>query len=496
MEKTSSPDSPTTKMPDAFVILFFVIIIAGVLSHVVTPGSFELTEVTKIIEGETQTHQLIKENSFQYADTDNTGVSWFASGGDVGLMNYAFEGLVSGDKWGSAVGVVAFILIVGGAFGIIMASGAINNGVLALIAKFQKADKLILPLLFVMFSLGGAIFGMGEEAIAFCIVLVPLIIALGYDSITAVLITYVATQIGFATSWMNPFSVAIAQGIADVPIMSGQEFRMVAWLVFTAIGLTFTLLYARKVKRNPEKSLSHMTDGFFRKQQAQIESRFEIADGLILALFFAGVGWVIWGVTAYQYYIPEIASQFFALGIGVAVLSKLFGRLSLNQASAAFQQGAKDLLPAALIVGMAKGIVLILGGDDVDSPSVLNSLLYQASLAIGDFSSATSALFMLLFQSVFNFFVASGSGQAAITMPLMAPLADLVGVSRQVAVLAFQLGDGLTNIVIPTSASLIGCLGVARIDWSVWIRFVWPLAAVLGTAAATTIVVAVLVGFS
>lgn len=488
--------TPATKMPDAFVILFFVIIIAGILSHLVTPGSFELTEVTKVVNGETQTRELIKENSFQYAESAESGASWFASGGDVGLMNYAFEGLVSGDKWGSAVGVVAFILIVGGAFGIIMASGAINNGVLALIAKFQKADSIILPLLFVMFSLAGAIFGMGEEAIAFCIVLVPLVIALGYDSITAVLITYVATQIGFATSWMNPFSVAIAQGIADVPIMSGQAFRMLAWLVFTLIGLTFTLLYARKIKHRPAKSLSHTSDAFFRNQQAQITARFEFADMLILLLFFVGIGWVIWGVTAYQYYIPEIASQFFALGIGVAILSKLFGRLTLNQASEAFQQGAKDLLPAALIVGMAKGIVLILGGDDVGSPSVLNTLLYQASLLIGDFSSATSALFMLLFQSVFNFFVASGSGQAAITMPLMAPLADLVGVSRQVAVLAFQLGDGLTNIIIPTSASLIGCLGVARVDWSVWIRFVWPLALVLGASAAGTIIVAVMVGFS
>ena len=485
-----------SRMPDAFVILFFVIIIAGVLSHLVTPGSFELTEVTKIVDGESQTRSLIKENSFKYAAESGSGASLFAAGGDIGLMNYAFEGLVSGDKWGSAVGVVAFILIVGGAFGIIMASGAINNGVLALIARFQKADNLILPLLFVLFSLGGAIFGMGEEAIAFCIVLVPLVIALGYDSITAVLITYVATQIGFATSWMNPFSIAIAQGIADVPIMSGQEFRMLTWLVFTMIGLAFTLLYARKVKRSPEQSLSHQTDAFFRNQQAGITAKFELADSLVLLTFFAGIGWVIWGVTVHQYYIPEIASQFFALGIGIAILSKIFGRLSLNQASEAFQQGAKDLLPAALIVGMAKGIVLILGGDDVATPSVLNTLLHHASLTIGDFSATTSALFMLLFQSVFNFFVASGSGQAAITMPLMAPLSDLVGVSRQVAVLAFQLGDGLTNIIIPTSASLIGCLGVARVDWSVWIRFVWPLALLLGATATGTVIIAVWVGFS
>ncbi len=489
-------NSAPSKMPDAFVILFFVIMLAGALTYIVPPGYFEQIEVTQIVNGESKTQTLIKEDSFQYHDTTSAGVALFADGGDVGILNYAFEGLVSGDKWGSAVGVVAFILIVGGAFGIIMSSGAINNGVLALIARFQHADNLILPVLFVLFSLGGAIFGMGEEAIAFCIVLVPLVIALGYDSITAVLLTYVATQIGFATSWMNPFSVAIAQGIAGVPLMSGQGFRMAAWLVFTSIGLAFTWRYARSIKQAPERSLSHATDVHFRQQQADIKAKYNGTDSIILLTFFAGIIWVIWGVTVHQYYIPEIASQFFTLGIAIALIAKLSGRMSLNQASSAFQQGAKDLLPAALIVGMAKGIVIILGGDDVTTPSVLNTILFHASNAIGDFGASTSALFMLTFQSIFNFFVASGSGQAAITMPLMAPLADLVGVSRQVAVLAFQLGDGLTNIVIPTSASLIGCLGVARLDWSVWIRFVWPLALLLGGTAAATILVGVAIGFS
>ena len=197
-------NSATSKMPGSFVILLFFIMRAGALTYIVPPGYFEQIEVTQIVNGESKTQTLIKEDSFQYHDTTSAGVALFADGGDVGILNYAFEGLVSGDKWGSAVGVVAFILIVGGAFGIIMSSGAINNGVLALIARFQHADNLILPVLFVLFSLGGAIFGMGEEAIAFCIVLVPLVIALGYDSITAVLITYVATQLGFATTWQNP----------------------------------------------------------------------------------------------------------------------------------------------------------------------------------------------------------------------------------------------------------------------------------------------------
>jgi uncharacterized ion transporter superfamily protein YfcC len=205
---------------------------------------------------------------------------------------------------------------------------------------------------------------------------------------------------------------------------------------------------------------------------------------------------VIWGVVAKGYYIPEIASQFFTMGVVIGLLAVLFRRLNVNQVADAFKQGAKDLLPAAMIVGMAKGIVIILGGDQADQASVLNTILFYAAQVIGDLPTVLSALLMLIFQSVFNFFIASGSGQAALTMPLMAPLGDLVGVSRQVAVLAFQLGDGLTNLIIPTSASLIGCLGVARVDWMVWAKFIGKFMLLMMALAASFIVIAVLINFS
>ncbi|AWL12245.1 uncharacterized protein HMF8227_01772 [Saliniradius amylolyticus] len=485
-----------SKMPDAFVILFFVVVIATVLTHIVPAGFFEVEQVTTVVDGKEQSRTVIQPDSYTLAEKGHSGASLFASGGGQGFFNYAFEGMVSGTKWGAAIGVVAFILVVGGAFGIIMQSGAVNNGILALIRRTQTADKLILPIMFLLFSLGGAVFGMGEEAIAFCIVLTPLVIALGYDAITSVLITYIATQIGFATSWMNPFSVQIAQGIADVPPMSGSGYRMAVWAVFTLAGLVFTLRYASRIKANPESSPSYDTDAYFRKQQdSGVEARFGKTDISILLTLLAGIIWVIWGVTVHQYYIPEIASQFFAIGVVVAAISKFAGRMSLNDASAAFQQGAKDLLPAALIVGMAKGIVLILGGDDPTSPSVLNTLLHYAGSAMAGVPETGSAVFMLAFQSIFNFFIASGSGQAALTMPLMAPLSDLVGVSRQIAVLAFQLGDGLTNIIIPTSASLIGCLGVARVDWAVWARFAWKFVLLMMGLAVGAVILAVMVNY-
>lgn len=483
-------------MPDAFIILFFIMILAALASHLVPAGAFTLLEPAPAAEGAAKVKSKIDPDSFTLHHDTGQGVPLFAEGGGIGFFNYAFEGLVSGDKWGSAVGVVAFILLTGGAFGIIMQTGAIHNGILALIARTRGMQYVFIPLMFTLFSLGGAVFGMGEEAIAFCIVLLPLMLALGYDAITTVLVTYIATQIGFATSWMNPFNVAIAQGIADIPLLSGSELRIAMWLVFTLFGVVFTLRYAARIKAEPERSLSFHSDQKLRAaHSAQAQSQYSQLDSLILLSFFAGLVWIIWGVTVRQYYIPEIASQFFTIGVVIAIIAVLGKRMSMNDAAEGFKQGAAELLPAALIVGMAKGIVLLLGGDNPESPSVLNTLLYYSGQLLGDLPAYLSAWLMLVIQSVINFFVASGSGQAALTMPLIAPLADLVGLSRQIAVLAFQLGDGLTNCIIPTSASLIGCLGVVRVDWSVWFRFVWRLQLWLFAIASAFVLLAVSIGY-
>ena len=483
-------------MPDAFVILFFVMILAALASHLIPAGSFDIIEVAAETDSAVKAKSRIDPDSFTLATDSSAGVPLFAEGGGVGFLNYAFEGMVSGNKWGSAVGVIAFILLTGGAFGIIMKTGAIHNGILALIEKTKRLEFVFIPLLFVLFSLGGAIFGMGEEAIAFCIVLLPLMLALGYDAITTVLVTYIATQIGFATSWMNPFNVAIAQGIAEIPLLSGADLRLVMWLGFTLFGVIFTMRYAARIKRDPESSLSFASDQKLRsQQQQQAVNSYSNIDSVILLAFFAGLIWIIWGVTARQYYIPEIASQFFTIGIVIAIIAVVGKRLRVNDAADGFKQGAAELLPAALIVGMAKGIVLLLGGDNPETPSVLNTLLYYSGQALGDLPAYLSAWLMLVIQSVFNFFVASGSGQAALTMPLIAPLADMVGLSRQIAVLAFQLGDGLTNCIIPTSAALIGCLGVVRVDWTIWLKFVWKLQLWLFALASIFMLVAVAIGY-
>jgi len=216
-----------------------------------------------------------------------------------------------------------------------------------------------------------------------------------------------------------------------------------------------------------------------------------------LLSLLATVLWVCWGVVSAGYYLPEIATQFAILGVGAACIGVAFrlNDLTANGAVDTFRKGAADLLPAALVVGLARGIVYLMGGDDPSQPSLLNTLLHGGSVALGDLPGWFAAWMMFLGQSVFNFFVTSGSGQAALTMPLMAPLSDLLGVSRQVAVLAFQLGDGLTNMIVPTSAALMGCLGAARLDWIEWLRVVLRLYIALFALASLFVMAAAVLGY-
>jgi uncharacterized ion transporter superfamily protein YfcC len=502
--KRMNKEQKAWKVPHTFIIVFFVVILAALLTYMVPKGQFETQEITYMKDGEEQTKTVLDSDSFSYVtDEDGNlvreGTSLFEPGGGAGFLNYVFEGLVSGDKWGSAVGVIAFILIIGGAFGIIMRTRAIEEGILKVIDRTKGKEVLIIPIMFFLFSLGGAVFGMGEEAIAFAMILVPIMVAIGYDAITGIMITYVATQIGFATSWMNPFGVAIAQGVSGVPVLSGAPFRIVMWAVFTAFGIFYTWKYAQSIKKDPKRSASYETDSYFRKEGKiqDLNSTFTIGHMLVIGAVAIGIGWIIWGVIEHAYYIPEIASQFFTIGLVAGIIGVLFklNGMTWNDLAEGFIEGAKDLLPAALVVGMAKGIVIILGGDSPDAPSVLNTVLYGAGQVVGDFPEAVSAWSMYLFQSIFNFFVVSGSGQAALTMPLMAPLADIAGVTRQVAVLAFQLGDGLTNIFVPTSAALMGTLGAARVDWGVWAKFIIKFMLVLFLLSSIFVITAVFMGY-
>lgn len=420
--------------------------------------------------------------------------------GGFGFLNYVFEGLVSGDRSGSAVGICALILVVGGAFGIIMKTGAIDAGIYAFIKKTRGLERLALPLLFLLFSLGGATFGMAEECIPFAMIMVPFVIALGYDSIVAVTVTYVASQVGNAVSWMSPFSVAVAQGIAGVPVLSGATFRLVMWVVVTLASAGFMMAYAERIRKNPQKSVVYAEDSHFRSRMNSVseeEKEFTLGHKLILLEMLAVLIWIIWGVTQRGFYIPEIASQFFVMGFAAGVTAIVFhlNGMTINGMASAFQGGVSDLAGTAVVVGMAKGILLVLGGSEADVPSTLNTVLYGIGTLLDGVPAFIGAWAMYIFQSLFNLVVTSNSGQAALTMPIMAPLSDLVGVPRQIAVLAYQLGAGFVDAFTPVSASLIGVLGVAGIEWGKWAKFQIKMQAFFFLMGTIIIAVAVAINF-
>lgn len=491
----SDSPKPALRAPDTLVILGWVALVLVALSFLVPAGSFEVA--TREDGG-----RSVALESFRLAESGAPGTPLFRAGREgAGLLNAPYEGLTSGSRGGGAVAIIAFLLLVGGAFGMVLRTGCVDRGVRALIERSRHDPVLVLPLLFLGFSLGGAVFGMSEETIAFVILLVPIMVRLGFDSITAVLVSFVASRVGFAASWMNPFNVGVAQGIAELAPLSGAPLRVAMWCVFTLVGMGFTLWYARRIRAQPERSPVWASDAVFRALPAQASeerSGFSARDALALLIVAATVAWVLVGVVRHEYYIAEIASQFFAMGLVIALLYCLPGqhRLGADELAQAFRDGAGSLVPAVLVVGLANGLVVLLGGVDPAQPSVMNTLLYAMASTLAEVPPMLSAWLMFLVQAVLNFFVPSGSGQAALTMPLMAPLGDLLGLNRQVSVLAFQLGDSLTNLVIPTSATLMGVLGAARIEWAVWVRFVWPLMALLFAIALGFLGYAVLSGYA
>jgi uncharacterized ion transporter superfamily protein YfcC len=483
MSPSTPPAATPFRAPDTLLILALVAILVACVVAVVPPGRF--AEVSHVED----TRQVsVALHSYQRSG-DAQAVPVFAEGGGIGLLNLPFEGLVAGDKFGSAVGIAAFLLVLGGSFGVLMRTGAIDRTLAGFIARFERRIVILIPGLFVMFSLGGAIFGMGEETIPFVLLLLPIFARLGLNAITVVLVSFVATQIGFATSWMNPFSVVVAQGVAGVPPVSGAELRIVMWTVFTAIGAGLTLRYALQQQRARAATASAVPSPTMERASA--------ADVAVMLVLVATMIWIIWGVTQRQYYLPELAAQFFAMGLAAGVIARLGRRpgLDANALAQAFRDGAAQMLPVVLIIGLAKALILLLGGTDPSQASVLNTLLFRLAVSLEGLPAALAAWLMLVVQSGINFLVPSGSGQAALTMPVMAPLGDLLGVSRQVAVLAFQLGDGLTNLLVPTSAVLMGVLGAARIDWITWARYILRWMAWLMSLASLFVIGAVWIGY-
>jgi uncharacterized ion transporter superfamily protein YfcC len=439
-------------MPNTFVLLFAILTLIALATWLVPGGKYE----THLVNGK----QLVDPNTFHYVASSPQGL--------VALMKAPIRGFVE------AAQIIGFVLIVGGAFAVVQKTEAIDTAIRS-IARAHEHSALvratIIPVFVTLFSLGGATFGMNEEVIPFVLIFVPLALALGYDTVTGVSIPFLGSQVGFGAAFLNPFNVGIAQGIAGVPVFSGMGYRLVVWLAATLVTVLFLMWYAARVKQNPSLSPTFVLDQARRQEHAAgaaadgLHERMSGRHAAVLAIFALTLGAMVVGVVKFDWFIDEIVALFLAMAIVVGIV----GRLGADSWVAAFMHGVKDLAPTALVIAIARATLVI-----ARDAHIIDTMLHTLMPLVQSSHPVFAAQKMYLIQSVINFFIHSGSGQAALTMPIMAPLADLVGVTRQTAILAFQLGE-LSTPMIPTSGITVGVLALARVPWLTWARWMIPL---------------------
>lgn len=435
------------KMPHTYVILFSIVILAAIASYTLPAGVYDRSK-------DPATGRTLV-NPASYHHVEQTPVSPFD------LFKAIPRGMVAGAD------IVFFIFICGGAFTVIQATGAVNSGLARFIMKLRGYENLLIPLTMLLFSVFGFTMGMSEEVIVFIPIGVLLARALKYDDIVAVSMLSTGAAIGFASGLLNPFTVGVAQTIAELKMFSGLEFRIIGFVFLYLSGVIYTMNYAKKVKANPE--YSYVYEEMQKNKEVGIldESvQFTGVHQAVALVCLAFLGVMIYGVMKLDFYITELAAVFLAMGI----VGGLVGRLGPNQIAMHFVAGCRDIVFGALVVGVARAILVVL-----QDGQIIDTIIHGLANGVSIFPKGLAAVGMFWVQSIINFFIPSGSGQAAATMPIMAPLADLLGITRQTAVLAFHYGDGFSNSIIPTSASLMGVLAMAHVPYEKWFRFIWPL---------------------
>jgi uncharacterized ion transporter superfamily protein YfcC len=321
----------------------------------------------------------------------------------------------------------------------------------------------------VLFSFFGAAFGMCEEAMPFALIFVPLALSLGYDSLVGVSLTFLAAGVGFAGAFFNPFTLQIAQGLSGITPLSGMGYRILVWLLVTAFTITWVMIYGARIKKDPKRSIMYELDQKRREkleEQQAAAANFTWRHGACLIVLLSGVVFMILGVILWQWYIQELAGLFFAMGL----IGGIVAGQGPNQLANSFINGCKDIASAALVVGFAGGIIVIL-----ESGGIMDTILHGMASLTSGLPKMLAADVQYILQMGVNFFIPSGSTKAALTMPIMAPLADLSGITRQTAVLAYQLGDGFTNMIIPTSGVTLGTLAMAKIPYERWFKWNFPM---------------------
>ncbi|MCH8556710.1 MAG: TIGR00366 family protein [Balneolia bacterium] len=454
------------KMPHTLTLLFFLMVAALVATWIIPQGSFdtELNEAGR---------EMVVPGSYQ------TTEAFYLS-----PMNL-FTGIPR--AFAAAQDIIFFLFIIGGVLAIIRRTGTVDALLGRLLENLGSRPQVLIFTVIFVFAVASSAMGASGEYIPFVLILVALCRAMNLDAMTAVAIVITGYGVGYGTAAFNQYTVVVAQGVADLPTYSGWQLRAGILLPFVMIGAHHVWSYSRKVLHNPAASLMQGIKPPDAGAPPKSYPELTVKHILILIAFFTALGTAVWGIATQGWYLIELGAAFVILGIVTAII----GKVGPSATAKEFVSGAMDLTETALLVGVARGIALMM-----EDGQILHTIVHYLSIPLSTVGPEIAGVGMMMMQTVLNLFVPSGSGQAFVTMPLMAPLSDLLGVSRQIAVLAFLFGDGFANMLVPTNAVLMGILGMAGVPYDRWFRFCFPLLMKLLAAGAVVIVLAVWFGYS
>lgn len=455
------------RIPHTYALLFFIIVLAALMTYVVPAGEFQKTE-----DPETGRTVVIADS---FERVNNEPVSFFG----------IFKAIPKGME--DAGYIIFFVLMIGGSFGILQGTGAIDAGIGEVVKKMSGNEKLIIPVIMIIFSLAGAMLGSAEEMLPFYPIVISLALALGFDTITGTAMVLLGAGAGFAGAFLNPFTIGIAQGIAGLPLFSGIALRLVAYAVILGTTIIYVYRYANKIQKNPKLSPTYEDDkNKHDKFNLEDLSDFTTRHKLVLTVLVVGLATLAFGVIQLGFYITELTAMFIIIGISAGIV----GGMSINEIGEEFVNGAKDLVYGALVIGLATSIMVVL-----KEGKIMDTIIYSMANVVKDLPPTLSGIGMFFVQSFINLIVPSGSGQAAVSMPIMAPMADVVGINRQSAVLAFQFGDGFSNVISPTSGYFMAALAIGGIKWDKWVKWMWPLFLIWTVLGASFVAISVLIGY-
>jgi uncharacterized ion transporter superfamily protein YfcC len=469
----------TFTFPTAFTILFILLVLIAAATWVIPAGSYDYNENGEPIPGTYHTVAPNPQNLFKSALTGpiNGMYGIKASDGSVDVWN-------SGDLFG-AIDVALFILVIGGFLGVTMKTGAINAGIAAAVARLKGKERWMFPVLMTIFAIGGTTYGMAEETLAFYALIITVMLAAGYDALSAGGLILLGAGIGVLGSTVNPFATGIASGFANTTISEGLVGRLVLLVIGTVIGIVFMMRYGEKVRQDPTKSLIYDQKADLEKQfkgggEGTEFQEFTRRRKVILALFALAFVVMIYGVIPWEdlgislptlwWWFPEMTANFLFFGILIGLIGQMAEKDLVNT----FVDGARDLLGVALIIAIARGITVIM-----NNGLITDTVLYWAEQAVKGLGGVGFVLVTYLLYIPLSFLIPSTSGLATVSMPIMAPLATFAKVPTYLVVTAYQAASGLVNLVTPTSAVVMGGLAIARVGYGTWWRFVWPVLALL-----------------